>query len=76
MSKDPDVDTLHDQAAPLEQSFIEDFIRRHGQDPATLKDLPAAEREQLLKQASAHAAQRLAEVASRAQYVHHIHGHR
>ena len=76
MSKDPDIGPLEDQAAHLEQAFIDEFIRMRGHDPAKLHDLPARERDQLLKQASAHASARLAEVESRAHYVHEIHGDR
>lgn len=76
MSSDPDVRPLEDQSARLEQAFIDEFIRLRGYDPAKLHDLPDAERDQLLKQASSHAAARLAEVESRAHYVHDIHGDR
>jgi hypothetical protein len=76
MSSDPDVRPLEDQNARLEQAFREEFIRMRGHDPAALHDLPEAERVLLLKQASAHAAARLAEVESRAHYVHDIHGSR
>jgi hypothetical protein len=76
MSKDPDVRPLEDQTARLEQALIDDFIRMRGHDPARLGDLPAGERDGLLKQASAYAATRLAEIESRAHYVHVIHGDR
>jgi hypothetical protein len=76
MSPDPDVRPLQDLTAQLEQAFIEEFIRRRGYDPAHLNDLPRAERGELLKQASTHAATKLAEVEARAHYVHDIHGDR
>jgi hypothetical protein len=76
MNPDPDVRPLQDLTAHLEQAFIEEFIRRRGYDPAHLNDLPPAERDELLKQASTHAATKLAEVEARAHYVHDIHGDR
>ena len=42
-------------------------------DPARLHDLPDDEREALQKQAAAHAALKLAEMESRAHYVHELH---
>ena len=62
--------------AHLEQSLIDDFIRRRGYDPAHLGVLPAADRDALLRHAATHAATRLAEVEARAHYVHEIHGGR
>jgi len=67
---------MEDHMAHLELALIEDFIRMRGHDPAQLNRLPAAERDQLLRQATAHAATRLAEVEARAHYVHEIHGDR
>jgi hypothetical protein len=75
MTNDPDVRPLQDQTAILEQAFIDDFLRMRGHDTRTLRGLPAAERDALLKQASTYAAAKLAEVESRAHYVHDIHGH-
>jgi len=76
MSHDPDAQPIEDHTAHLEQALIEDFIRRRGHDPAKLGALTAAERDQLLKQASLYASSRLAEVEARAHYVHEIHGDR
>jgi len=76
MASDPDIRPIEDQTAHLEQAFIEEFIRTSGYDPAHLERLPPAEREELLKHASTYAASRLAEVESRAHYVHEIHGER
>jgi hypothetical protein len=76
MSHDPDAQPIEDQTAHLEQAFLDEFIRRHGHDPAHLGTLPAAEREELLKQAATYAAAKLAEVEARAHYVHDIHGGR
>jgi hypothetical protein len=76
MQSDPDVRPMQDQTAILEQSFIDDFIRMRGHDPASLRTLPPAERDALLRQASTYAAAKLSEVESRAHYVHDIHGGR
>ena len=71
---DPDVHPLEDQTAHLEQAFIDEFIRLRGYDPARLRDLAVIERDDLLKHAVAYAAEKLAEVESRAHYVHELHG--
>jgi hypothetical protein len=65
-----------DACSPIEQALIDDFIRMRGHDPARLNELPAAERDELLRHATTHAAARLAEVEARAHYVHEIHGTR
>ena len=75
MRDEPYVRPLQDQTAILEQSFIDDFLRMRGHDSATIRSLPAAERDTLLKQASTYAGAKLAEVESRAHYVHDVHGH-
>ena len=76
MHPDPDVRPMEDHMAHLEQALIDDFIRMRGYDPAHVNELPAAERDLLLRHAAAHAATRLAEVEARAHYVHEIHGDR
>ncbi len=73
MTKDPDAPRLEDQTAHLESALIEQFIRARGIDPSLLHALPSAEREQLEKDAAAHAALKLAELESRAHYVHELH---
>jgi len=75
-STDPDIRPMEDQTARLEQAFIDEFIRLSGHDPATLRDLPAHERDDLLRHAAAYASAKLAEVESRAHYVHELHGDR
>ena len=75
MQYEPDVRPLQDQTAVLEQGFIDDFLRMRGHDAASIRTLPNAERDALLKQASTYAAAKLAEVESRAHYVHDVHGH-
>ncbi len=72
--KPPDTHAMEDQTAHLELALIEQFIRARGIDPANLHDLPTDERERLQKDAAAHAALKLAEMESRAHYVHELHG--
>ncbi len=72
-TRDPDAPALKDQTAEFEITLIEQFIRASGHDPARLHELPVEKREQLLKEAAAHAAGRLAEVESRAHFVHDLH---
>ena len=62
--------------AHLEQALIDDFIRMRGHDPAHINQLPAGERDALLRQATTYAGAKLAEVEARAHYVHEIHGDR
>ena len=76
MRNDPDVRPMEDHMAHLEQALIDDFIRMRGHDPAHINQLPPAERDALLRQATTHAAAKLAEVESRAHFVHEIHGDR
>ena len=71
---DPDARATEDPTAHLEQALIEDFIRTHGHDPASLYEMPIDQRDRLQKEAAAHAAAKLAEVASRAHFVHELHG--
>ncbi|PYQ97938.1 MAG: hypothetical protein DMF95_07520 [Acidobacteria bacterium] len=73
---DPDVHPIEDPIAHLEQGFIDEFIRLRGHDPARLRDLAPGELDELLKHATAYASAKLAEVESRAHYVHELHGDR
>jgi hypothetical protein len=75
-TKDPDTRAMEDQTAHLERALMEQFIRARGYDPAKLGELPTDERERLQKEASAHAAGKLAEVESRAHFIHELHGER
>lgn len=69
-----DVSALEDPQRQLEQAFIDEFLRLRGYDPAKLDALPVPERELLMKQASAWASGKLAEVDARAYFVHEMHG--
>lgn len=57
----------------LERALIDEFIRARGYDPLTLSNLPAQDREMLLREASLHASAKLAEVESRSHFVHDLH---
>jgi len=57
----------------LERSFIDEFVRSRGYDPLKLEDLPESVRNTLLSEASVYASAKLAEVESRAHYLHEIH---
>jgi hypothetical protein len=73
MRPDNDVPARADQTAQLEEALITEFLERRGVTRATLHDLPEADLHALMKEASAYASARLAEVESRAQYVHDLH---
>lgn len=65
---------LSDPEGPLEMTFIDEFLRARGHDSTTLERLDEDTRMHLLQEASIYAAGRLAEVESRARFVHHMHG--
>jgi hypothetical protein len=73
MLYDPDVPARADQTAQLEEAFITEFLERRGFTREMIHDLPQADVHALMKEASAYASARLAEVESRAQYVHDLH---
>jgi hypothetical protein len=73
MRPDADIPAHSDQTAQLEQSFIAEFLQRRGHTAATLAAMPAADALALQREASSYASARLAEVESRAHYVHEIH---
>jgi len=65
---------LSDRFAQLERAFIDEFLRLQGYDHVTLNTLPDAQRHAMLASASTYAATKLAEIESRAHYIHDIHG--
>ena len=73
MENTSDIPPLEAPLRTLERSFIEEFVRARGYDPIKLDDLPEPERHALLSEASVYASAKLAEVESRAHYVHDIH---
>jgi hypothetical protein len=62
-----------DQTAPLEQSFIDEFLERRGLTRAMLSNLPSSEIHLIMLEATMYASVRLAEVEARAHYVHDLH---
>ncbi len=73
MVPDHDVPGRSDQTARLEQALITEFLERRGLTREALDGLPDSEVHAILTQASAYASARLAEVESRAHYVHDLH---
>ena len=71
----PTIDTRpsEDPEAPLENAFIDEYLRSRGHDLESVRALPPAEADRLLTEASVYAASKLAEVESRAHFVHEIH---
>jgi len=72
--KNMSVHPMEDPEAQLERAFIDEYLRLHGQSPESVCSLPEPEVIILLEGASVYAAGKLAEFASRAHYVHDIHG--
>lgn len=70
----PDVSALEDPQSRLERAFIDEYLRSHGYDREALAKLAEVQLELLMKQASTYASGRLAEVESRAEYIHEIRG--
>lgn len=58
--------------ASLEAELIRDYLRGHGVDPDTLRDLPEAEARQWMRQAASYASAKMTELESRARLVHHF----
>jgi hypothetical protein len=65
---------IEDPSGHLELALIDQFIRSRGYDPAALSALPADLRQSLQRLASAYAGAKLAEMESRAHFVHELHG--
>jgi hypothetical protein len=63
-----------DPEAQLENTLIDEFLRANGVDPSALRELPEDEAKRILAEASTYAATKLAEVESRAHFIHEIHG--
>ena len=63
-----------DPEAQLEKALIDEFLRARGLDSSALHALPAEEAKRVLADASTYAGTKLAEVESRARFVHEIHG--
>jgi hypothetical protein len=68
-----DVRAVGDPEGELEQALIQEFLRTRGLDVRKLHALPPAQAKLVLTEASVYAADRLAEVESRAHFVHEMH---
>ena len=64
---------MQDPEGKLEKALIEEFLQARGLDSSALHALPEDEARRIWTEASTYAAGRLAEVESRALYVHEIH---
>lgn len=73
MAFEPDISARTDRTAQLESALIREFLEQRGHSAESLLTLPEADRHLLLEQASRWASSRLAEVESRAHYVHDLH---
>jgi hypothetical protein len=73
MRPDADLPARSDQTAQLEQSFIAEFLERRGLTPEALRAMSDIDALAVRREASAYASAKLAEVESRAHYVHEIH---
>jgi hypothetical protein len=73
--RDPNIPPFQDPEAKLELALIEEFLHEHGSDLTALAFLAPEERQRLLHDASAYAANRLAEIWARAHYVGDLHKH-
>ena len=62
-----------DSTGELEGSLIAEFLRARGHDPLDLTGLSPMDRDALLKDASVYASGRLAEIESKARFVHALH---
>lgn len=71
--REPGERALEDPEAQLERALIEEFLRARGLDSVALLALPPDTAKRLLTEASMYAAMKLAEVESRAHFVHEIH---
>lgn len=60
--------------APMERALISEYLESNGHTVASLGDLPAAEMERLLRDASVYASSRLTEIESRARLVADLQG--
>jgi hypothetical protein len=74
MAVERDTPPLEEPLARLELALIEEFLRAQGHDPEALRARTDAAAHRALRDAATYAAARLAEVESRAHYVHEIHG--
>jgi hypothetical protein len=75
MTIDPDARAMRDPEAQLEDRLIEQYLRSKGFERAELAAMPEEQARRLMREASAYAAAKLAEVEARAHFVHDLHRH-
>ena len=66
-------DAVEAPLSQLERTFVEEYIRRQGHDPAKLRELDPDERERLLRAGSVYASSRLMEVEARSHFLDEMH---
>jgi len=66
--------TMEEPLAGLERMYMEVYLRGKGHTMHSLHELPEQEAKRLMAEASVFASTKLAEVETRAQFVHDIHG--
>lgn len=69
----PDSMSLHQPLAGLERTLITEYLEARGCDPTALRQRTDPAALALLRDASSHASARLAEIETRAHYVHEMH---
>ncbi len=62
-----------DPQSKLERKYIQEYLRSKGTSLESLGQLPKAEQQHLMREASRYASLKLAEVESRAKFRHDIH---
>lgn len=65
---------MEDPDAQLENALIDGFLQARGLDRAAVQALPEDEAKRVMTEASVYASAKLAEIESRASFVHKIHG--
>jgi hypothetical protein len=73
MSAEPETPHLEPPLGKLERALIDEYLRRQGHDTVSVADLPEAERQQLLTDASVYASGKLVEIEARSHYLDEIH---
>jgi hypothetical protein len=66
-------DAIEDPEGRLEMALIDEFLQSRGLDAQALRALLAPDLKRVMTEAAAYASARLAEVQSRAHYIHEIH---
>jgi hypothetical protein len=73
---DQETQRMEDPEARLEEALIAEYLRVRGVDSNAVRTWPAFQLKRVLKEASTYASAKLAEVESRAHFVHELHGQR